>query len=111
MRRLIKQDFDRAFQRCDVILCPTTTGPAFRFGENADDPLSMYLNDIYTVTCNLAGLPGVSLPAGLAQLDDGPLPVGLQLIGSAYGEASLLRYAAMLESLLPQASAPPCAVV
>ncbi len=98
-RRLIKGDFDAAFAKCDVILCPTTTGPAFKLGAKTDDPLTMYLNDVYTVNCNLAGLPGISLPGGLAKVDDVNLPVGLQLMGPAFAEAKLLRVAKLYQSL------------
>ena len=90
VRTLLRQDFAKAFQRCDAILTPTTPTPAFRFGEKVDDPLSMYLNDIYTVTANLAGVPGISVPCGLSS--DG-LPIGLQLLGPYWSEADLLRLA------------------
>ena len=96
VRRLIKRDFDAAFEDVDAILCPTTTGPAFRLGEKSDDLLSMYLNDVYTVNANLAGIPGISLPAGF----DGEAntrPVGVQLLGQAFDEAKLLRIARRLE--------------
>jgi len=96
VRRLIKQDFDQAFTQCDVILCPTTTDPAFKFGAKTDDLLAMYLNDIYTVNANLAGIPGMSLPAGLtAPTDDAPsgLPLGLQLLGPTFSEGKLLGIA------------------
>ena len=95
VRRLIMQAFIDVFTRCHVILCPTSTGPAFRIGEKADDPLTMYLNDIYTVNGNLTGLPGISLPAGLS--DEG-LPVAVQLFGPAFEEARLLRAARMYEA-------------
>ena len=97
VRRLIKNDFDAAVEHCDAILCPTTTGPAFRLGEKVDDPLSMYLNDVYTVNANLAGLPGVSVPAGLAEVDGNRLPVGVQLIGQAFAEDRLMRIARLYE--------------
>ncbi len=97
VRRLIRNDFDRAFTACDVILCPTTTGPAFKVGEKTGDPLTMYMNDVYTVTANLAGLPGISLPGGFAQADGKPLPVGVQLLGKAFDEARLLRIARIHE--------------
>lgn len=100
VRRLIRQDFDAAFAGCDAILCPTTTGPAFKIGEKSDDPLAMYLNDIYTVTTNLAGLPGISLPAGFTEVDGAELPIGLQFIGPAFQEVSLLRLAHHLEQAL-----------
>ncbi|MEO0587943.1 MAG: amidase family protein, partial [Planctomycetota bacterium] len=107
VRRLINRDFDRAFEACDVVLTPTATGPAFRLGEKADDPLTMYLNDVYTVNANLAGLPGISLPAGTADVDGKPLPLGVQLIGKAFGERDLLRAARMLEAALGPMPAPP----
>ncbi len=94
VRRLIKNDFDHVFNhQCDAILCPTTTSPAFKFGQNTDNPLAMYLNDIYTVTANLAGIPGISLPAGFAQLGDKKLPLGIQLLGPHFQEAKLLQIA------------------
>ena len=97
VRRLIKQDFDDAFESVDAILCPTTTGPAFRLGEKSDDLLSMYLNDVYTVNANLAGIPAVSLPAGFDRDGERPLPVGVQLLGQAFQEDRLLRIARQLE--------------
>jgi aspartyl-tRNA(Asn)/glutamyl-tRNA(Gln) amidotransferase subunit A len=99
VRRLIKQDFDRAFERCDAILGPTTTGPAFGIGDKTADPLAMYLNDIYTVPANLSGLPAISLPAGLTpeDADASGLPVGVQLVGGAFDERRLLRIARLLE--------------
>jgi aspartyl-tRNA(Asn)/glutamyl-tRNA(Gln) amidotransferase subunit A len=87
VRTLIKADYDAAFERCDAIATPTTPTPAFRIGEKADDPLQMYLADIFTVPANLAGLPGLSLPCGFSA----GLPVGLQLVGRAFDEATLLR--------------------
>ncbi|MEM6259368.1 MAG: Asp-tRNA(Asn)/Glu-tRNA(Gln) amidotransferase subunit GatA [Planctomycetota bacterium] len=96
-RRLIAGDFDTAFQSCDAILCPTTTGPAFKIGEMADDPLQMYMNDIYTVTANLAGIPGISLPGGFAEEDGKKLPVGVQLLGKVFDEKRLLRIARLYE--------------
>lgn len=89
IRRLISDDFTRAFEKCDVIAGPTAPGTAFRFGENSDDPVAMYLNDIYTISVNLAGLPGMSIPAGI----NNKLPVGLQLIGQYFNEAKLLNVA------------------
>jgi aspartyl-tRNA(Asn)/glutamyl-tRNA(Gln) amidotransferase subunit A len=102
VRRLIKQDFDRAFAQCDAILCPTTTAPAFPIGAKSDDPLAMYLNDVYTVNANLAGIPGLSLPASVTEPTDGapPLPIGLQLLGNVFDEPRLLRAARMLEKAL-----------
>lgn len=96
VRALIKQDFDKAFESCDVILTPTSPMPAFRIGEKSADPLSMYLCDIFTVTCNIAALPGISLPCGFTG-DDKPLPIGMQLLAPAFGESTLLRAARMFE--------------
>jgi aspartyl-tRNA(Asn)/glutamyl-tRNA(Gln) amidotransferase subunit A len=97
VRRLIKNDFDRAFESCDAILCPPTTGPAFKFGDSGDDPLQMYLADIYTVTANLAGIPGIVLPGGVVEVDGKRLPLGVQLLGPVYQEEKLLRIARMFE--------------
>jgi aspartyl-tRNA(Asn)/glutamyl-tRNA(Gln) amidotransferase subunit A len=94
VRRLIRDDFDRAFARCDVIVGPTAPTAAFKIGERSDDPLQMYLSDIYTVPCNLAGLPGISIPCGFTKAG---LPVGLQIIGPAFEEEKLLRVARMYE--------------
>jgi aspartyl-tRNA(Asn)/glutamyl-tRNA(Gln) amidotransferase subunit A len=88
VRTLIRRDFERAFESCDVVAMPTTPGPAWRLGEKSDDPLAMYLADVYTVTANLAGLPGLSLPCGFTS---GGLPVGLQLIGRPLDEVTALR--------------------
>jgi aspartyl-tRNA(Asn)/glutamyl-tRNA(Gln) amidotransferase subunit A len=90
VRTLLRQDFAAAFEKCDAVLTPTTPTPAFLFGEKVDDPLAMYLNDIYTVTANLAGVPGISVPCGLSA--DG-LPIGLQLMGPYWSEARLLHLA------------------
>ena len=79
VRTLIRADFEAAFRACDVIATPTTPEPAFALGERSDDPLRMYLSDVYTVSANLAGLPAVSIPCGLVR----GLPVGLQLLGRA----------------------------
>ena len=89
VRRLISEDFQRAFADVDVVLGPTTQGTAFKFGDKSDDPVAMYLNDIYTIAANLAGLPGMSIPCGF----DGGLPVGLQLIGNYFEEGRLLNVA------------------
>ena len=88
VRTLIARDFAEAFSEVDVLLTPTAPSAAFAIGEKSDDPLSMYLNDVFTVTVNLAGLPGISVPAGLS--GDG-LPLGLQLIGKTFDEETLLR--------------------
>ena len=95
LRTLIARDFDQAFERCDVILTPTAPSAAFAIGEKMDDPLAMYLNDVFTVPVNLAGLPGISVPAGLSA--DG-LPLGLQIIGRAFDEETMIRAAGVLES-------------
>ncbi len=97
MRTLIKRDFDRAFEQCDVILCPTSPTPAFRIGEKSADPLQMYMSDVFTVTCNIAGIAGLSLPAGFTAGDQ-PLPIGMQLLGPTFSEAKLFRIARMYES-------------
>ncbi len=98
VRMLLRQDFANAFQTCDAILTPTTPTPAFKFGEKVDDPLAMYLNDIYTVTANLAGAPGVSVPCGLSS--EG-LPIGMQLLGPYWSEATLLRLTRGYQSAYP----------
>lgn len=89
IRRLIRNDFDSAFKQVDIILSPTTPGPAFKLGEKISDPISMYLSDIFTIAINLAGLPGISLPVGFVN----SLPIGMQLIGNIFGEAKLLNVA------------------
>ncbi|MEO1766594.1 Asp-tRNA(Asn)/Glu-tRNA(Gln) amidotransferase subunit GatA [Thiobacter aerophilum] len=90
LRRLIAQDFSEAFQRCDVIMGPTSPTPAFDLGEKADDPVAMYLSDIYTIAVNLAGLPGMSIPVGFGSKGR---PVGLQIIGNYFSEAKMLNVA------------------
>lgn len=89
VRRLIKNDFDQAFNEVDIILGPTSPSPAFKFGEKSEDPISMYLEDIYTISANLAGLPGISIPCGFS----GGKPVGLQLLSRPFAEAKLLNTA------------------
>jgi aspartyl-tRNA(Asn)/glutamyl-tRNA(Gln) amidotransferase subunit A len=98
VRALIKRDFDRAFENCDVILCPTSPTPAFKVGEKTGDPLQMYLCDVFTVTCNIAGIAGLSMPCGFTT-GDKPLPVGMQLLGPTFGEQKLLRIARMYEAV------------
>jgi aspartyl-tRNA(Asn)/glutamyl-tRNA(Gln) amidotransferase subunit A len=95
-RTLIKRDFDQAFEKCDVVLSPTSPTAAFKVGEKAADPLSMYLCDVFTVTCNIAGIAGVSVPCGFTS-GAKPLPIGLQLLGPAMGEERLMRVARMYE--------------
>ncbi len=95
VRSLIARDFSRAFEKCDVLLTPATPGPAFGIGENSADPVAMYLNDVFTVTMNLAGLPGLAVPAGLSA---NGLPLALQLIGKAFDEATVLRAGRAVET-------------
>jgi len=95
VRRLIKQDFEKAFEKVDLIFAPVSPVPAIKIGERTDDPLSMYLMDIYTVSVNLAGLPGLSMPAGKI----GDLPVGLQIIGNHFQENKILSVAEELEKM------------
>jgi aspartyl-tRNA(Asn)/glutamyl-tRNA(Gln) amidotransferase subunit A len=90
VRTLIKKDFDEAFKRCDVIVTPTAPTTAFKIGEKIQDPLQMYLSDIYTISINLAGLPALSLPCGF---DSDQMPIGLQIIGKHFDEATILRTA------------------
>jgi aspartyl-tRNA(Asn)/glutamyl-tRNA(Gln) amidotransferase subunit A len=94
VRRLIRNDFDEAFESVDVIASPVAPTPAFKIGELMDDPLAMYLSDIYTISANLAGLPGITIPAGFSQ---SRLPIGLQLLAPPFEEERLLRTARMFE--------------
>mgnify|MGYP006243542167 FL=1 len=89
-RTLIREDFNRAFEEVDAILTPTSPTPAFQFGEKSEDPISMYLSDVYTISTNLAGLPGISVPCGFSESG---LPIGMQLIGKAFEESMLLSIA------------------
>jgi aspartyl-tRNA(Asn)/glutamyl-tRNA(Gln) amidotransferase subunit A len=95
IRTLIAKDFAQAFEKCDALLTPATPGPAFAIGEKTSDPVSMYLNDVFTVTVNLAGLPGLSVPAGLTK---NGLPLGLQVIGKAFDEGTVLRVGRAIET-------------
>ena len=97
VRTLIREDFDRAFSRCDVLLSPVAPTVAFRLGENMDDPLQMYLNDIYTVSVNLAGIPGIALPVAA---NSESLPIAVQLLAGPFQEELLLRAAHVLEQSL-----------
>jgi aspartyl-tRNA(Asn)/glutamyl-tRNA(Gln) amidotransferase subunit A len=90
VRTLIKQDFDAAFEECDCIVSPASPTPAFKIGEKAEDPLQMYLSDIYTISANLAGIPAISVPCGFTR--EG-LPVGLQISAKPFGEETILRAA------------------
>jgi aspartyl-tRNA(Asn)/glutamyl-tRNA(Gln) amidotransferase subunit A len=94
VRTLLRRDFDQAFQTCAVVATPVAPTPAFRLGEKVDDPLTMYLSDIFTISANLAGIPGLSLPCGLSQ---GGLPIGLQLLGPHFGEPQMLQVAFAFE--------------
>jgi len=94
VRRLIRQDYDRALQQVDLLVGPVTPTPAFKLGERVDDPLSMYLFDLYTVSTNLAGLPGMSIPCGFSTTG---LPIGLHLQGRPFDEATMLRAAAVYQ--------------
>ncbi len=98
VRSLLKEDFRKAFERCDAIITPTSPTPAFMIGEKTDDPLAMYLNDIYTVTANLAGIPGISVPCGLSS---NRLPIGFQLLGAYWSEPTLFKLAHAYETARP----------
>jgi aspartyl-tRNA(Asn)/glutamyl-tRNA(Gln) amidotransferase subunit A len=91
VRTLIRLDFLKAFEQVDAIVAPTTPTAAFKIGEKSADPLQMYLGDIFTLSCNLAGICGISVPCGFASSPK--LPIGLQLLGKPFGEATLLRVA------------------
>ena len=104
VRTLIKNDFLGAFERCDAFITPTSPTPAFALGEKVDDPLAMYLNDIYTVTANLAGVPGISVPCGLSSER---LPIGFQLVGPYWSEPELLKLAHAYEQARPFTERPP----
>lgn len=103
VRTLLKQDYLQAFEQCDAILTPTAPSTAFRLGDKTDDPLAMYLNDIYTCSANLAGIPGVSVPCGLSSEN---LPIGLQLVGRNWSEDVLLNLANVYESAFPLGAKP-----
>lgn len=94
MRRLIKSEFEKAFSECDVILGPVTTSTSFKIGERINDPLKMYLNDIFTISANLSGIPGMSVPGGLCR---NGLPIGVQLLASHFNEKVLFQVGAFLE--------------
>lgn len=97
VRTLIQQDFERAFEQVDVLISPTTPTTAFKLGEKVDDPLSMYMFDLCTLPLNLAGMCGMSVPAGLAQ--DTGLPVGLQIMAPRHGDDRLYKVGAAYEKL------------
>ena len=94
VRRKIREDFDAAFREVDVLIGPTSPTPAFKLGERTANPLAMYLSDIYTITANLAGIPGISIPCGLTRAN---LPIGLQLLAAPFAEETLLRTARVFE--------------
>lgn len=98
-RTLIRQDFLNAFEKVDAIVTPTTPTPAFKIGEKSDDPLQMYLSDIFTLSCNLSGICGLSLPCGFTARPK--LPIGLQLLGKPFGEETILRIADAFEQATP----------
>jgi aspartyl-tRNA(Asn)/glutamyl-tRNA(Gln) amidotransferase subunit A len=104
VRALLKEDFRKAFEGCDAIITPTSPTPAFLIGEKVDDPLAMYLNDIYTVTANLAGVPGISVPCGLSSKR---LPIGFQLLGAHWSESTLFKLAHAYETARPFTERPP----
>ncbi|MEP6569420.1 MAG: Asp-tRNA(Asn)/Glu-tRNA(Gln) amidotransferase subunit GatA [Acidobacteriota bacterium] len=104
VRALLKEDFRRAFETCDAIITPTSPTPAFALGEKVDNPLAMYLNDIYTVTANLAGIPGISVPCGLSS---NRLPIGFQLLGANWSESMLFKLAHAYETAQPFNERPP----
>jgi aspartyl-tRNA(Asn)/glutamyl-tRNA(Gln) amidotransferase subunit A len=97
VRTLIRQDFLKAFETVDAIVTPTTPTAAFRIGEKADDPVQMYLSDVFTLSCNLAGICGISVPCGFTE--NPKLPIGLQLLGKPFGETTLLRLAHAYEQV------------
>ncbi len=104
VRTLVKQDYAKAFAACDAILTPTSPSTAFKIGEKSDDPLAMYLSDIYTVSANLAGIPGISIPCGLSS--EG-LPIGTQLVGKAWSENVLFNLSNAYEKAFPFEAKPP----
>ena len=95
VRRVILNEFNAAFQKCDVVMGPTSPTAAFQAGERADDPLAMYLSDLYTLSCNLAGIAGVSIPCGFTKSG---LPIGLQLLSPPFDEERMFRVARMHEA-------------
>lgn len=98
VRALVKRDYQTAFTQCDAIITPTSPSVAFKLGEKSDDPLAMYLNDVYTVSANLAGIPGISIPCGISA--EG-LPIGFQLVGNFWSEETLLNMAAVYGTQFP----------
>ncbi|NNF00966.1 MAG: Asp-tRNA(Asn)/Glu-tRNA(Gln) amidotransferase subunit GatA, partial [Pyrinomonadaceae bacterium] len=103
VRTLLKRDFQDSFKKCDVVLTPTAPTTAFKIGEKSDDPLEMYLSDIYTASANLAAIPGISVPCGVSS--EG-LPIGLQLLGNNWSEALLLNLASVFQKKFPIGAKP-----
>jgi aspartyl-tRNA(Asn)/glutamyl-tRNA(Gln) amidotransferase subunit A len=103
-RELLTEDFDRAFADADVVVCPSIPSPAFRLGEKTEDPLSMYLNDIFTVPASLAGLPAITVPSGLSR--EG-LPLGIQILAPRFGEEALFAAARAFEREIGFTTEPP----
>jgi aspartyl-tRNA(Asn)/glutamyl-tRNA(Gln) amidotransferase subunit A len=97
VRTLIRRDFTTAFEKVDAIICPTSPEPAFKIGERSNDPLKMYLADIFTIAANLAGVCGISIPCGFADVEGKQLPIGMQLLGKSFDEANLLKIALAYE--------------
>jgi aspartyl-tRNA(Asn)/glutamyl-tRNA(Gln) amidotransferase subunit A len=106
VRTLLRRDYEQAFERVDMVAMPTSPTPPFRLGEKTSDPLQMYLGDVFTVSINLAGLPGISIPCGVA----GGLPIGFQLIGRMFDEATILRAADAFERRTEWSAATPPAI-
>ena len=98
VRTLIKRDFEQAFEKVDLILTPTSPTPAFHMGEKTADPLTMYLSDIFTISANLAGIPGISVPAGFSSAN---LPIGLQLLAPNFEEGRLIQASRAFEQARP----------
>jgi aspartyl-tRNA(Asn)/glutamyl-tRNA(Gln) amidotransferase subunit A len=96
VRNLIRQDYMRAFEKCDCIIMPVSPTTAFKFGEKTADPLQMYLSDVFTISANLAGVPGISIPCGF---DSDDMPIGLQILARPFAEHKLLKIAAMFEKM------------
>ena len=96
VRRLIQNDFIEAFKSVDCLITPTTPSTSFKAGEKSNDPLQMYLSDVFTTSANLAGIPGISIPCGT---DQQGLPIGLQILGKQFDEATILRVADFLETI------------
>jgi aspartyl-tRNA(Asn)/glutamyl-tRNA(Gln) amidotransferase subunit A len=101
VRTLLTRDFEEAFTKVDAIVTPTTPTPAFKLGEKSDDPLAMYLNDIYTVTADLVGVPGISVPCGVTKAK---LPIGFQVLGKHFDESTVFRVGHAVEHAMAASS-------